>query len=329
MPLLKEFPALNKPYIFNSLGHHFTPKGENVQKAIDDLGTDGGWVRIPSKTLEASSKIVIENDGVDLGGLGMYRSQIKAADDLNDDILEVTGKYCSVHDLALNGNSANQTAGNGLYLYGVDLKASVYNLYVTDCRYHGILVSGSKCRLRNVYSELNRECGIQVGASRNTFIQCYCEENKMGGWHLTFAANENHLSHCEATLNKYSSDWPGAFRIDGDRNVIVATLIAENEGHGIYMVRALRTVIHACIIMNNGTLANNTYDGINLFLGSKYNLVNACHIYSEVTPYHRYGYRESSTSDDYNIITSNIIEGSATANLSIQGPNTISANNIA
>lgn len=62
---------------------------------------------------------------------------------------------------------------------------------------------------------------------------------------------------------------------------------------------------------------------------SSYNIVKGNMILALETNKTKYGIRESVASCDYNLIANNIVQGAVTANISLQGANSVNDNNIA
>ena len=92
-----------------------------------------------------------------------------------------------------------------------------------------------------------------------------------------------------------------------------------------------------CIVANNdiyanGQNANNTYAAILLTddgtTFSTYNIVNGNRIRSDTTNKPSYGIRENATGDNYNLVDGNIVTDCVTAQISLQGANSVRADNI-
>lgn len=111
---------LHKRRIVNSEGHEWSPLGNNIQAAINDLPAEGGAVQLPARALYPTAKIT--DNGINrlkIEGWG-DASRIIAPNGLNDDLLEITSiDELILRDFVLNHDKDNQAAGSALLLSSV------------------------------------------------------------------------------------------------------------------------------------------------------------------------------------------------------------------
>jgi len=149
-----------------------------IQKAHDTL-LNGGCIAVNLiGTEEISKQIEISKDSIAVKGLG-WQTNLKLKDNVNDDMFYVTGDYFTIADIALTGNSANQTAGNGIRLNG-DLLGMINNCLIDSFWGNGILEEGAQGVTRILANRIV-SCGVNgiflSGVNDESFIMY----NDIGG----------------------------------------------------------------------------------------------------------------------------------------------------
>lgn len=122
-----------------------------IQSAIDDLyNGDGGLVRLSKGTFHCRNMILKSdpygiNKRVDIKGMGAVSTNVSLQSGSNCDVFDGDGSVpyvtCMLRDLSINGNSANQTSGNGIDITGVRL--TLENVSIAYCWGKGIYGNGA------------------------------------------------------------------------------------------------------------------------------------------------------------------------------------------
>lgn len=181
-------------------------------------------------------------------------------------------------------------------------------------------------------------CLIQGNVSRNC-THCIYASNAdaatiCGNSAASSTGNSFELYACHGiTLNGngvYDERGNHAFSVWNCSKVnISGNVMLKIDQHGIWL-----NVVHHSVIANNiihdcSENSNNSYDGIHLTGNSTYNVVSSNRVSGDAANKHRYGVRENAVGDDWNLLHGNILTDAITANLSSNGPNSVSADNIA
>lgn len=120
----------------------------------------------------------------------------------------------------------------------------------------------------------------------------------------------------------------GAESVD---NVISANSIGRIGRNGITLRYCRNTAVTGNSLTDCGRTTNDTYSDILITAGtsnSTYNTITGNTIRAGSGNAQRYGIREGSASDGPNIVSSNVVQGAVTANISLQNGGSISANNL-
>ena len=98
------------------------------------------------------------------------------------------------------------------------------------------------------------------------------------------------------------------------------------------MEYATHNVIASSMFGPNGQAADDTYSDILMASSGAndctYNNIHGNVLNSSFINKCKYGIREDDASQDYNLVHGNIVQGAVTANISLQGANSVSADNI-
>lgn len=284
---------------------------DDIQEAINLLPLSGGRVKIKAGMyLIDRESITINKSNIELVGEGSG-TILKKVDNWDgatysnlNVIQAVNVGNVRIADLVVDGNKTNQTIDdmNCIYIDGDDAlfgQITLQNLRVKNAHVgYGIYITDH---------------------TRINIISCEIDSNDGHGLKLTYLVGSKHLiSNC----NIYDNGESGIY-ILSDYVEINSCRIYDNIDHGINF----GTTCDHCRIIGNSITDNG---GSGLYLlgaggnGAKRNAVATNQILDNAA----YGYREVSPDCDYNSITGNIVTGNTTAQISIQGANSIQANNI-
>lgn len=95
------------------------------------------------------------------------RSELKAIDGLNDDFIigQTTDWHhgLKIESLRVNGNKANQTSGNGIYIIRMGENSIISDVYVSTCYENGILIDSlsAPSQLHNISAMNNGGAGVR------------------------------------------------------------------------------------------------------------------------------------------------------------------------
>lgn len=209
----------------------------------------------------------------------------------------LAGDSLATNCQAFSCNSGFELAGGG---------TSVSNCTVQACTGIGMTISGDGCVVTNCAISLNGDDGIFItSASLGTSIN-----------NCTITANESEGIFCQGNSIKITSCTVAGNSADGIEintgdNNIVCNNVVDSYFDGVELD------------------TDNVYSGILLTGTTLRNIVNGNRVLKGGgTNDFQYGIREASSSDDRNLITSNIVTNAQTGNISTQGANSVSANNI-
>jgi parallel beta-helix repeat protein len=118
----------------------------------------------------------------------------------------------------------------------------------------------------------------------------------------------------------------------GSSSIVANNIISNINKEGIYLLKASNCIIKGNVLENVGKGADNTYaailltdDGVTF---STRNVISGNRISSGAANKPAYGIRENAAGDDYNLVDSNIVTDCVTAQISLQGVNSVRADNI-
>lgn len=220
-----------------------------IQKAIDDLPSEGGQVLLEAGTFNCTQHIVIDRDNVELRGVGPA-TILRLADGVNTPVLIIgqtipipttTRRNITVSDLVINGNRATQTFeclrgecsdSNPLRNNGITLRR------VEDVRIERVAVFGA--RSGGLVSELT--------CRRLTVTDFSASDNFFDG--LAGYETENSVFSKLYLHDNLAAGF--SFDIAFNNNLISDTVIADNHKVGIFMRDARDNVFHGLQIRNSG-----------------------------------------------------------------------------
>lgn len=211
--------------------------------------------------------------------------------------------------------------------YGFSITSSTCS--VSDCISYnsldiGFNISSIKNSISGSVCSGAANAGFYVSGETNSLSGCVANGN--GGTGFDIVGGKCSLSGCVATSNT-----TGIVLFTAGGNSITGCEIANNTGHGINCDSGNNVISGNSISVASGLSADTTYSGIiigatatvtrNVITGNRINGDGATNDYA-------YGIREQAAADDYNLVVGNIVTGADTAQISLQGSNSVSANNI-
>jgi hypothetical protein len=151
----------------------------DIQDGIDDLPAGGGLVFVKDGTYNISAKIVIAKSYVTLQGSGRA-TIIHLNDSVNNDCIELgdgASNYAGiiVQDLKIEGNKANQTAGEGIDILTKLTDLQIINCWIYQAKYAGIDNSSGIDKI-HIEGCLIEESG-RYGINNNSSDECIVTNN--------------------------------------------------------------------------------------------------------------------------------------------------------
>lgn len=222
---------------------------------------------------------------------------------------------------------ANNNNGAGLYI--TVAKNNKFSNIISNYNDIGIYLQSSS--ERNIFSDIitnyNGSYGFQIYVVTDEVIL----NNVISDYNGTTGFDISDTK--KASLNNYSARYNGSYgvRMHGnyvDENRVIGGLITNSGKHGIFCQGINKCIILGNNLKDNSQDANDTYSDIHLQDTSTYNNINSNNIDCTETNKSKYGIREASSNDDYNLIDGNIVQNAVTANISTQGANTVTGDNI-
>lgn len=328
----------------------------DVQDGIDALPAGGGVVYIKEGTYTIDAPILITKSNVALMGAGAATILI-AKVNLNDKVIiigDAANTYSGIiiESIYVDGNKANQVAGDdGIWLRTKVEDSRIIGCWIADCTREGLDIDSGSAR-NHILSNVFKDCdlnGIDIDLSNaGTVIQGnFCKDNGDSGIYgagsggYTVIAENVCVTNGEDGIeirggltliegNACSSNSENGIFIFSDHISVVANICRYNNFHGIWLFACDYNLVSGNYVYNSSFNNDNTYSEIHLSNTSTYNIIssNQCHA-DDLNFQAKYGIRENAAADDWNLIHGNIVIGQQTARISTQGPNTVTADNIA
>ncbi len=261
-----------------------------------------------------ADKSIIENNIIDenTGGAGIGIFSSSQTNDIIGNVLihNSYGIYSNANYNNISGNVIVDNTSYGVYINGV-VNFSISGNWFGSIAYFqtGVYLAASAAR--------NAITG-------NTFYQPYraifgaADTNVIGN---TISGNSIYLANQEAIY----------MQAGANQNVIVGNTIRASAMHAI-RIRGSKNVISSNMLIDNGTGTNNTYSDIflddNGATYSTYNTVIGNNCQAAAANKVAYHIRENATGDDFNLVIGNVCKDGVTAQISLQGTNSVRGTNI-
>jgi len=275
-----------------------------IQEGIDALPGTGGIVHVKTGTYIITAPIVIGVDDTTLEG-DFYGTAIET---ITQDISMIVNNG---HDRTTLRNLLIYGDGKVKNNAGIEWVGShegrIENVYIQNCGGLGIYMEGSDGNL--ISNPVVRDCwnyGI-------LFLEC-----------------DGNIIENPIIYDIVEDDWGEGIELnDSHRNIINSCIVEGCEGEGIYFWASTYNNLGLGRIRNNSFTNANVHAGIILDGTSTHNTILGNKSFDDQgVKTQRYGIREAGGVDNYNTITNNTCTGNITAEVSVQGANTINANNM-
>ena len=297
-----------------------------IQWAHDELDGPGSiGVKYGYYDKEWEQKLTISNNGVRLhsttpaAGTGVC--YFKAKDALNDDMIVITGKKCYVGFMTFDGNKTNQASGRGIYdASGGSGDFHMERVYVFYTKNEALKITGEGSSIWATYSEYSDEEGWVISSERAAFIGCWACANVKQGFMVM--GDKNTFLGCNAD-DQSGGTGHGWLLQDVVYNRLVGCGARSNAGYGFCLYGASKNILDGILSIDN------TNNGVYLLTlgGSTYCLRNS--IQGQIHNNGAYGIREADANQDRNIVASGtIVTGHSTAQVSLQGVNSIKSDDV-
>ncbi len=261
-----------------------------------------------------ADKGIIQNNVIEenTGGAGIGIFSSSQTNDIIGNVLihNAYGIYSSANYNNIVGNVLVDNTAYGVYINGV-----------VNCNVSANWFGSIAYFQTGVYLAANAARNTITG---NTFYQPYraifaaADANVIGN---TISGNSIYLANQEAIY----------MQAGANQNAIVGNTIRSSAMHAI-RIRGSKNVISSNMLIDNGTVTNNTYSDIflddNGTTYSTYNTVIGNNCQAAAANKVAYHVRENATGDDFNLIIGNVCKDGVTAQISLQGTNSVRGTNI-
>lgn len=302
-----------------------------IQSAVNTL-VNGGKIFIKAANYPISNTISIPFGGIVIEGEG-WSTILEAVNNFNKNIIEITGDYCEVKDLRINGNKANQASGKGIYVYNA-YRVKIERVFLWQIKGCSIELAGNASKycietvINKVYIEDGDGAGIRIGD--------YATDTRVSGNNIQVDADNGIIVVTGSNLIIDNTVWGNInglllYGSSAVGNLVIGNRFDYNWYYGIYIdAGATGNLITGNNIFFNSQASSNTYSGIIINDSFKNNIFNN-RIGSSYTggggEKQKYGVKETGTSD-YNEICFNIIESYLTNGIVKVGANTVVKQNV-
>jgi hypothetical protein len=258
---IEEFPRLSGE----------TDDTGRIQRAINAVynnGNGAGYVHFPAGLYIASS-IVLKRK-VKLIGSGHF-TILKLADNTNSHFitLDQTSPVggCGLINLSVDGNKANNTTGDAIYLsttqgdfqdqgtwYG-DEKIIIDGVRVYNSAGNGITIASglTQTMLQNVFVQYSGGYGVYNTVTDCWFFNVFVHHSQKSGFFVN--QSNNYYVNCKAWMNgQLDRNLYSGWEVKGRSNVFTNCEAQENFGHGWLLKDCVDIQLHGCTADANGIL---------------------------------------------------------------------------
>lgn len=182
-----------------------------IQAAITKAAASGGTVYLSAGTYTINAGLSVPSDGsvsflAGVGGLitgdGMQASVIKAAANLNADMLTINAASWTVRDLGLIGNSGAQSSGRGIVIS--KQKCLLERVFINDTWGTGVYTNGASGQFNDFYIygcgvlDATNGYGLRLDASDTQLSNGFIAQSGLSNWKLesTASATRANAIHC-------------------------------------------------------------------------------------------------------------------------------------
>ncbi|MCK4891248.1 MAG: right-handed parallel beta-helix repeat-containing protein, partial [Candidatus Pacebacteria bacterium] len=284
-----------------------------------------------------TGSITIDKSYVTLEGVG-DSSKLYLTDGANVTVITVgdgTNSFSNItiSDLYINRNAQNYNSG--ILLSSNATKSTIEKVYVYSIGTNASGISISSGSTHNLITNntidtaSSSSSGLRINGTYNRIIGNTVKNiTSGGGIYLVNGGSQNTISN-----NILDGNNRGISLQVATNNTISGNMIKNSLQAGIELggpsggQLASYNSIVSNIILDSSQTTNDTYSAIYIQRSSTYNIIQGNEIRDTAANKSKYGIYELSSSDDYNTITNNIIQGPVTADIYAQGPHTTVAGN--
>lgn len=270
-----------------------------------------------SDTLTVADNTELTGDAPSYSGASGSRITLAASSDVdmisNSDATS-GNRYITIRDLFLNGNSSNQTSGNGIY-FTKSRNCKVERVKFNMIKNSALKLSEGGEHVIVANACMNCEIGFQLAACPDNYLAGNDVTTSGDGVGISLATSSDHNIITGNFV--FLSDI--GYHISGSNNNIITNNRSNtNKRDGIFLNGADNCVVVGNHCYDNGTSGSGTRAGIEVGGTSEQNLIvgNRCKNVLETSQV--YGIRLENTAF-YNLIEGNQVTGNATAGIFFSG----------
>jgi hypothetical protein len=223
-----------------------------ILAALAALPSSSGVVEMSSGQFNVGAEINIAASYKTLQGQGQATTIFVQNNANLRSAVAITGTstvYSKLKSFTINGNKANQTNGDGVYISGpTDQYSGIYleDIYITSCKNNGLEMPAnpgtSSIHFVRVHSRNNDGNGFYfaynsgVALTDAVFIACIAETNALNGFYL--AVLDSHFFGCKAYYNGSAGGNNHGWTIAGYNNFFTNCESQDNYQSGFYSENA-------------------------------------------------------------------------------------------
>jgi len=319
-------------------GSDWFPAYGRALTALKSAG--GGTLYVPGASADyvTSGTWLIDANGIHIRGGGRNAARVKLANNTTitggatANVVEtaIDTFFCSLSDITIDGNYANQAAGtdsgNGVVLKGCT-GFQVLNCHLKSTRRFCIDIRGTSGHLTldtSVYGcrieDSGTECFSFAGfAATLGLVDCIIGGSR-SEFNTTIENNDTRIVGCH-----FHNGAIHGLRLNGGRNhQVIGCHVESNKNHGISCEGANDIIVQGCVsVKNSRNSTANAADGINVSSGTNISILgNRCH--DESIGVQRYGINVTGGTNV--LVANNNTQGNVTGGLNNPGGATLSAN---
>ncbi|MFA5857983.1 MAG: right-handed parallel beta-helix repeat-containing protein [Elusimicrobiota bacterium] len=291
-------------------GTTYPRSSAGIIQALNSLPSTGGTILLSPGTYPVSESITITKSNLTLTGCG-NAVILKPSNNLNAPVIQTSNTNGAVQriiisNISVDGNRTEQsTECHGVYIKDA-VEITLRDCVITNCFGYGIFIESSEhCKVTNVFCNNNSWAGICLLRSNNNILaHNNCRQNGIGIYTM----------HCQHT-------------------VISSNNLSLNTQYGISIYGGGYCGITNNSLLNDSQESDNYYT--ELFLWGDGEGSDACYcvvsgntVSCTANTRAKYGIAESTTANNHNIFTNNIITGARSGQLQKIGVNSIDNNNV-
>jgi len=157
-----------------------------IQSAINALPANGGEIYLRSEEYTLGAALALSNKS-HIRIRGGQGTKLTLADGVNDSLFNITNSsFIEICNLWLEGNSANQSVGSGIYPVN-SVAVTLRNIYIHDVKERGVYAyatggNGTTLYLEEVYTNSSYKEGIRIEGWRGFTVKNCVTETILTDW---------------------------------------------------------------------------------------------------------------------------------------------------